>query len=316
MKPDVLPEILIVESMMPETEAQLEAAYHVHRLYNATDRAAVLKEAGPVVRGIATGGRLGASGDIIDALPKLEIIAINGVGTDAVDLERARARGIHVTTTPDVLTEDVADLALGLMIAASRRICAGDRFVRAGRWPSAHMGLSASVHGKRLGIFGLGHIGRAVARRAEAFGMPIAYTERHKVADCAYRFVPDLVGLARDSDFLVLAASATAETHNIVNRAIMDALGPTGILINVSRGSVVDEDALVAALAAKRLGGAGLDVFAHEPNAPEALWSMDNVVLMPHQASATIETRRAMADLVLGNLAAHFAGRQLLTPVV
>jgi hydroxypyruvate reductase len=312
MKPDVL----IVESMMPETEAQLDDAYQVHRLYNAPDRAALLKEAGPVVRGIATGGRLGASGDIIDALPKLEIIAINGVGTDAVDLERCRARGIRVTTTPDVLTEDVADLALGLMIAVSRRICAADRFVRAGRWPSDHMGLSANVHGKRLGIFGLGHIGRAVARRGEAFGMPIAYIERHQVAGTAYRFVPDLVRLAKDSDFLVLAASATAETHNIVSHAVLDALGPSGILINVSRGSVVDEDALVAALAEKRLGGAGLDVFAHEPNVPEALLSMDNVVLMPHQASATIETRRAMADLVLGNLAAHFAGRELLTPVL
>jgi hydroxypyruvate reductase len=310
------PEILIVESMMPETEAQLEAAYHVHRLYNAKDHAALLKDVGPTVRGIATGGRLGASGDIIDVLPKLEIIAINGVGTDAVDLDRARARGIHVTTTPDVLTEDVADLALGLMIAVSRRICAADRLVRAGRWPSDHMPLAASVHGKRLGIFGLGHIGRAVARRAEGFGMPIAYTERHPVADCAYRFEPELAALARDTDFLVLAASATAATHNIVNRTVLDALGPSGILINISRGSVIDEDALVAALVEARLGGAGLDVFAHEPEVPPALWNMDNVVLQPHQASATIETRRAMADLVLANLAAHFAGKDLLTPVV
>ena len=310
------PHVLIVESMMPETEAQLETAYQIHRLYNAQDRGALLKEVGPRVRGIATGGRLGASGDIIEALPKLEIIAINGVGTDAVDMERARTRSIRVTTTPDVLTEDVADLALGLMIAVSRRICVGDRFVRAGRWPSDHMGLSAGVHGKRLGIFGLGHIGCAVARRAQAFGMSIAYTERHKLADCAYRFVSDLVGLAKDSDFLVLAASATAETRNIVSQAALDALGPSGILINVSRGSVVDEDALIAALSEKRLGGAGLDVFAHEPNVSKALWSMDNVVLMPHQASATIETRRAMADLVLGNLEAHFAGREPLTPVL
>ena len=312
MKPD----ILIVESMMPETEAQLEAAYRVHRLYNAKDRAALLKEAAPVVRGIATGGRLGAGSDIIDALPKLEIIAINGVGTDAVDLERARARGIRVTTTPDVLTEDVADLALGLIIAVSRRICVADRFVRAGRWPGDHMPLAASVHGKRLGIFGLGHIGRAVARRGEAFGMPIAYTEHHRAAESAYRFVPDLTTLAADSDFLVLAASATAETSQIVNRAVLDALGAKGVLINVSRGSVVDEDALVAALAEGRLGGAGLDVFAHEPDVPQALWNMDNVVLLPHQASATIETRRAMAELVLANLAAHFAGKEPVTPVV
>jgi lactate dehydrogenase-like 2-hydroxyacid dehydrogenase len=310
------PEILLIESMMPETEAQLDAAYRVHRLYNAQDRAALLKEVGGAVRAVATGGRLGASGDIIDALPRLEIIAINGVGTDAVDLDRARARSIRVTTTPDVLTEDVADLALGLMIAVSRRICAGDRFVRAGRWANDHMPLAASVHGKRLGIFGLGHIGRAVARRAEGFSMPIAYTERHPVQDCAYRFEPELAALAEDSDFLVLAASATAATHNIVTRTVLDALGPSGILINVSRGSVVDEDALVAALAEKRLGGAGLDVFAHEPQAPRALWSMDNVVLMPHQASATVETRHAMADLVLANLAAHFAGRELPTPVI
>jgi lactate dehydrogenase-like 2-hydroxyacid dehydrogenase len=310
------PHVLIVESMMPETEAQLETAYQIHRLYNAPDRAALLKEVGPTVRGIATGGRLGASGDIIDALPKLEIIAINGVGTDAVDLERARARGIRVTITPDVLTEDVADLALGLMIAVSRRICAGDRFVRAGCWPSDHMGLSASVHGKRLGIFGLGHIGRAVARRAEAFDMPIAYTDRYEAANSTYRFVPELVALAKGSDFLVLTASATAETRNIISHAVLDALGPSGILINVSRGSVVEEDALVAALSEKRLGGAGLDVFAHEPDVPKTLWSMDNVVLMPHQASATIETRRAMADLVLRNLAAHFAGGEPLTPVL
>src|SRR5579872_4645316 len=214
------PEILIVEAMMPDTEAQLGVAYKVHRLYNVEDRAALLRDVGPTVRGIATGGRLGASGEIIDALPKLEIIAINGVGTDAVDLERCRARGIRVTTTPDVLTEDVADLALGLMIAVSRRICVADRFVRAGHWPTDHMGLSASVHGKRVGIFGLGHIGRAVAHRAEAFGMPITYTERHQAAECVYRFVPDLIDLAKDCDFLVLAASATAETHNIVDRTV------------------------------------------------------------------------------------------------
>jgi hydroxypyruvate reductase len=312
MKPD----ILLIEPMMPEVEAQLDASYRVYRLYQATDPAALIAEVGPSGRAIVTGGAHGASNEIIDALPALEIIAINGIGTDAVDLGRARARSVRVTTTPDVLTEDVADLALGLVIAVSRRICVADRFVRAGRWPGDHMPLAASVHGKRLGIFGLGNIGRAVARRGEAFGMPIAYTEHHPAAESAYRFVPDLTTLAEDSDFLVLAASATAETRNIVNRAVLDALGPKGALINVSRGSVVDEDALVAALGEGRLGGAGLDVFAHEPNVPQPLWNMDNVVLQPHQASATVETRRAMADLVLANLAAHFAGQEPLTPVV
>jgi lactate dehydrogenase-like 2-hydroxyacid dehydrogenase len=177
------------------------------------------------------------------------------------------------------------------------------------------MGLSTRVNGKRLGIFGLGHVGRAVARRAEGFGMPIAYTERHPV-DVTYRFVPKLEDLARDSDFLVIAASGGPGTRGIVNRPVLDALGPSGTLINVARGSVVDERELVAALAEGRLGGAGLDVFAHEPDVPPALWAMDNVVLQPHQASATVETRHAMAELVLANLAAHFAGREPLTPVV
>jgi lactate dehydrogenase-like 2-hydroxyacid dehydrogenase len=311
MKPD----ILLVEPMMPEVEAQLDAAYNVHRLFQAKDPAPLIATVGPSIRAIATGGQHGAKNEIVDALPALEIIAINGIGTDAVDLDRARARGIRVTTTPDVLTDDVADLAIGLMLAASRRICVADRFVRAGHWPSARLPLSAKVSGKRLGIFGLGHVGRAVARRAEGFAMAIAYCEPHP-ADVAYRFVPDLEVLAGEADFLVIAASGGPATRGVVNRPVLDALGPVGILINVARGSVVDEAALVAALAEGRLGGAGLDVFAHEPNVPEALWTMDNVVLQPHQASATVETRRAMADLVLANLAAHFAGRPPLTPVV
>jgi lactate dehydrogenase-like 2-hydroxyacid dehydrogenase len=261
------------------------------------------------------GGAHGASNEVVDALPALEIIAINGIGTDAVDLERARARSVRVTTTPDVLTDDVADLAIGLTLAVSRRICVADRFVRAGRWPGAHLPLSAKVSGKRLGIFGLGHVGRAVARRAEGFEMPIAYSEPHP-ADAGYRFVPVLEDLARDSDFLVVAATGGPATRGRVNRPVLDALGPAGILINVARGSIVDEAALVAALAEGRLGGAGLDVFAHEPAVGEALWTRDNVVLQPHQASATVETRRAMADLVLANLAVHFAGREPVTPVV
>lgn len=309
------PEILLIEPMMPEVEAQLDAAYRVHRLFQAKDPATFVAEVAPAVRGIATGGAHGVANDVFDALPKLEIIAINGIGTDAVDLERARARGVRVTTTPGVLTDDVADLAIGLMVAVSRRICVGDRFAREGRWPHAHLPLSGKVSGKRLGVFGLGHVGRAIARRAEGFDMPIAYSERHPV-ESAYRFVATLEELARDSDFLVIAASAGPATNGIVNRRVLDALGPRGILINVARGAIVDEEALVAALAEGRLGGAGLDVFAHEPNVPEALWSMDNVVLQPHQASATVETRRAMADLVLANLAAHFAGKELPTPVV
>jgi len=311
MKPD----LLLIEPMMPEVEAQLDAAYQVHRLFEAKDPAALLATIGRSVRAIATGGQHGASNDVLDALLALEIIAINGIGTDAVDLDRARSRGIRVTTTPDVLTDDVADLAIGLILAVSRRICVADRFVRTGNWPRGRLPLSAKVSGKRLGIFGLGHVGRAIARRAEGFGMPIAYSERHPT-DVAYRFVPDLVSLADESDFLVVAASGGAATHNLVNRPVFDALGPTGILINIARGTVVDEPALIAALVEGRLGGAGLDGFAHEPEVPPALWGMENVVLQPHQASATVETRRSMADLVLANLAAHFAGRELVTPVV
>jgi lactate dehydrogenase-like 2-hydroxyacid dehydrogenase len=207
-------------------------------------------------------------------------------------------------------------MALGLMLATSRRICVGDRFVRAGGWLHEHLPLAAKVSGKRLGILGLGQVGRAVARRAEGFGMQIAYCDLDPVAGAAYRFQPNLEQLASDSDFLVIAASGGPATRGLVSRPVLDALGPTGVLINVARGSVVDEPALVAALAEGRLGGAGLDVFAHEPDVPKALWDMDNVVLQPHRASATVETRRAMADLVLANLAAHFAGREPVTAVV
>lgn len=309
------PEVLLIEPMQAEVEAQLDADYRVHRLAQAKDQATFLKAIGAPVRAIVTGGRLGAANAIVDALPALEIIVINGIGTDAVDLERARARGVRVTTTPGVLTDDVADLAIGLLLAVSRRICVADRFVRAGKWPQEHLPFSHKVSDKRLGIFGLGHVGRAVARRAEGFDMSIAYTERRQ-AESPYRFVPDLEELARDSDILVVAASAGPATQGIINRSVLDALGPQGILINVARGSIVDEEALIAALAEGRLGGAGIDVFVHEPEVPQALWAMDNVVLQPHQASATFETRRAMADLVLANLAAHFAGKDLPTPAV
>jgi hydroxypyruvate reductase len=310
------PVVLMVEPLTPEAERQLDNVYRVYRLFQSADPARLLAEIGSSIRAVVTGGAHGLSNAVADALPALEIIAINGIGTDAVDLARARAHGVRVTTTPDVLTDDVADLAIGLMLAVSRRICVADRFVRAGSWPSAHLPLSARMNGKRLGILGLGHVGRAVARRAEGFAMPIAYTERHPATEAAYRFVPDLKMLAEQSDFLVVAASGGATTRNLVDRPVFDALGPAGILINVARGSVVDEAALVAALAEGTLGGAGIDVFAHEPEVPKALWTMDNVVLQPHQASATVETRRAMADLVLANLASHFAGREPVTPVV
>lgn len=310
------PELLLIEPMTPDVEAKLDAAYQLHRLFKAPDPTDFISRIGSHVRAIVTGGRTGASNAVIDALPALEIIAINGIGTDAVDLDRARARSIRVTTTPDVLTDDVADMAWALLLATARQICTGDRFVRAGHWPEGGIPLGTKVSSKRLGILGLGRVGQAIARRAEGFAMRIGYTNLHPLDGVPYRFHPTLEDLAHESDFLVVAVSGGPQTRGIVDRKVMDALGPSGILINVARGSIVDEQALVAALAERRLGGAGLDVFAHEPEVPRALWSMDNVVLQPHQASATVETRRAMADLVLANLAAHFAGREPPTPVV
>jgi hydroxypyruvate reductase len=312
MKPD----LLLIEKMTPEVEAKLDADYAVHRWYAASDPAALVQQVGKRVRAIVTGGGSGANNALMDALPALEIIAINGIGTDAVDLEHARARSVRVTTTPDVLTDDVADMAWGLLLATARRLCTGDRFVRAGRWPHGNPPLATKVSGKRLGILGFGRVGQSIARRGEGFGMSIGYTNLQPVEGVGYTFHPTLGDLAGASDFLIVAVTGGPQTRGIVDRAVLDALGPAGILINVARGSVVDEPALVAALAEGRLGGAGLDVFAHEPEVPQALWTMDNVVLEPHQASATVETRRAMADLVLANLAAHFAGREPLTPVV
>ncbi len=312
MKPD----ILLVEPMMAPVEAALDAAYTVHRLTTAPDRDRLIAEVGPRIRAVVTGGGSGVSVAVMDACPNLGIVAINGVGTDAVDLKHAAGRGIRVTNTPGVLTEDVADLAIGLMIAASRRLIIGDRFVRAGQWPGGKLPLARKVTGKRLGIFGLGRIGRAIAERAVGFGMSIAYTSRSAREDVPYRRVDSLEELARDSDILVVAASAGPDTRNLIGRAVLDALGPEGILINVARGSIINEPELVAALVEGRLGGAGLDVFADEPNVPQALWTLDTVVLQPHIASATIETRTAMADLVLTNLAAFFAGQPLPTPVV
>lgn len=308
MKPDIL-----LTGGMPAIEPALNDAYTVHRLWEAPDRDRFLADVGPRVRAIVTGGGFGASRALIDAAPQLGLVAVHGVGTDAVDLERARARGIRVSVTAGVLTDDVADMALGLLLAVARRLSEGDRFVRAGKWPKERFPLGRKVAGKRLGILGFGRIGQAIARRAEGFGMAVSYTDLRAIDGIPQRFVASLEELARQSDFLVIAASASAETRGVVGRAVLDALGPEGILVNIARGSIVDEAELVAALTEGRLGAAGLDVFVDEPNVPEALFSLDNVVLEPHQASATIETRVEMGRNVLANLEAFFAGRPLPT---
>jgi len=229
----VKPEVLLVEAMMPELEAKLDAAYTVHRLAQAADRTGFLAQVAPGVRAIVTGGGTGADNAIVDALPKLEIIAINGVGTDAVDLGYAKQKGIRVSNTPHVLTEDVADLGMALMLAASRQLVAADRFVRDGRWARKEgVPLARKVSGKRLGILGMGRIGRALGKRAEGFGMQIAYTDIRAFEDLPYRYVPTLLGLAQESDILIVAASGGAQSRGIVDRAVMDALGPDGILVN------------------------------------------------------------------------------------
>jgi lactate dehydrogenase-like 2-hydroxyacid dehydrogenase len=239
-----------------------------------------------------------------------------GIGVDRIDLACAKARGIHVTNTPDVVTEDTADQALALMLAVERRIAEGDRFVRRGDWLNGELRFGRALRRRKLGIVGLGRIGSAIATRAAAFDMEIAYQGPRRKPDVTYRYFADPVALAEWSEILAVACPGGEATRNLVSRNVIEALGPEGTLVNIARGSVVDEAALVAALQSGRLGGAGLDVYANEPRVPETLIAMENVVLSPHIGSATHDTRRAMGDLTVDNLLAHFAGRPLLTPVV
>ena len=310
-------EVLELIDVHPGTTTRLDEAYVLHRLWHAGDRDAFLAEVAPRVRAAVTNGIVGMKGELIAALPALEIIGVFGVGVDAVDLATARARGVRVTNTPEVLTDGVAELALALLLAVARRIPFNDRYVRAGRWPKeGDPALASSLAGRRLGIVGLGRIGRRVAELAEAFGMVICYTGPQRKDDVPWRYYDDLVELAREVDCLMVTCKGGPETAGLIGREAIEALGSEGWLINVSRGSVVDEPALVEALVSGRLGAAGLDVFAREPRVPEALLGLDNVVFQPHQGSASEETRSAMGRLVLDNLEAHFAGRPLLTPVV
>jgi hydroxypyruvate reductase len=310
------PAVLEIVDVHPGTTARLEASYTLHRLWQADDPRGFVAKVAPEVRAVVTNGIAGVKGEVIEALPKLEIIGVFGVGVDAVDLGAARARRIRVTNTPDVLTTGVAELAMALLLDVARKVSFNDRYVRAGRWPElGDPPLSHSLAGKRLGILGLGRIGRAVARRAEAFEMAICYCGRTEKPDVPYRYYPDLVAMAREVDCLIVSCVGGPTTAGLVGREVIEAIGPEGWLINVSRGSVVDEPALVEALAGGRLGGAGLDVFASEPQVPAALLRLDHVVLQPHQGSASEETRGAMGKLVLDNLEAHFAGRPLPTPV-
>ncbi len=312
-KPDVL-ELLDVH---PGTTARLDTDYQLHKLWEADDQDAFLSGIGPSVRAVVTNGIAGIKGEMIERLPKLEIIGVLGVGVDSVDLETAKARGVRVTNTPDVLTVGVAELALAILLDVARKITWNDRYLREGRWQKeGDPPLSHSLFGRTLGVLGMGRIGQAIAERARIFGMDIIYGGPRRKPDLPYDYHGDPVDLARAADVLMVACKGGAETAGVVSADVIDAVGPKGWLINVSRGSVVDEPALIDALENGRLGAAGLDVFATEPKVPEALMAMDNVVLQPHQGSACIETRDAMGDLVLDNLSAHFAGRPLPTAVI
>ena len=296
-------------------EAGLRERFAVVRWFELDEAAKAAWLAGKAgsVRAVVTGGHIGCPDDLMLALPTLGIVAINGVGFDKVNLELARRRGVGVTTTPGVLTDDVADLAVGLIIALLRQIPAGETHVRSSSWPKGERPLARKVSGRRFGILGLGHIGAAIARRLEPFG-PVAYTS-HQAKPVPYDFHPDVVSLACASQVLVVACAANESTRRLVDADVLTALGPEGWLVNISRGSVVDEPALIAALADGRLAGAALDVFESEPHVPEALRLSPKVVLTPHIASATVETRAAMADLVLKNLDAFLAGKPLPTAV-
>jgi len=268
----------------------------------------------PEARAIVVPGGFTVTESLLASLPKLEIISVFGVGYDGVPLAPCRERGIRVTNTPDVLTDDVADIATALVLMTSRRLAEAECFTRAGTWTRSAFPLAHALRGKTAGIFGLGRIGKAIAQRLSAHGMEIAYHGRQP-QDVPYRYCSTLVALAEQSDFLVIACPGGPSTKHLVNAEVLAALGGNGTLINIARGSVVDETALIHALQNKVIRGAGLDVFENEPHVPAELIACENTVLFPHVGSATHETRRAMAALVIENLAAHFAGRDLLTPV-
>lgn len=305
--------VLMQAPILPGLVEQVEERYHVIRMWEDLGGAA-LREAASSIRALVS--QKAVPRELLDLLPGLRLISNFGVGVDHIDLDYCRRRGICVTNTPDVLTDDVADLAILLMLAALRRLCPADRFVRDGLWPVRPFPLAKKASGLRVGIVGLGRIGMAIARRSEGFDCIISYYGRAEKPGVSYVYYPKLLDLAANSDVLVISCPLSKDTTRIIGREVLDALGPEGTIINIARGSVVDELELVKALLEKRVGAAGLDVFENEPIVPSELLNMDNVVLSPHAGTATWETRKAMAKLVLDNLDAFFVGKPLLSPVV
>lgn len=308
-----MPAILRVEKV-PQGLADALARDHDLYEYDKLSPEAFSNIAGDI-RVVLASGESKVEDALIRQLPALQLIAVFGVGYDGVDTQAAFARHIQITNTPDILTDDVADLAMGLMLNVARKINAAQRFIEQGEWKNGGFPLAIKVSGKRLGIVGYGRIGRAITQRAQGFNMSVACFNRSKIDIDGIRYYSDLVELAENSDILVVCASGGSGSHKLINKDVLAALGPDGILINIARGSVVDEEALVSAITQKTLGGAGLDVFASEPHVPEALLHRDNVVVTPHIGSATHGTRAAMAKLVQDNIRAFYADEPLLTPV-
>jgi lactate dehydrogenase-like 2-hydroxyacid dehydrogenase len=305
-------DILITAPLPPFLDQPLHSNYRCHDYVRAADKAALLEEVGARIRGLVQGGGTVTPVSLLDALPALEIISVFGVGYDGVPVDYCRKRGIKVTNTPDVLTDDVADVAVGLILMTGRGFVRANRFVRDGEWVRRGFDLTTKLGGRTVGIVGLGRIGKAIADRVEAMRMRVAYTGR-KPRDVPYRYVGDVRSLAAEVDFLVIACPGGPATRHLVDEPVLAALGSKGTLINIARGSIVDEGALVRALAAGTIKGAGLDVFEDEPNVPPALLALDNVVLLPHVGSATRETRGAMADLCKANLDQWFVQRSVQT---
>ena len=307
------PDVIVTAPLPPFLYEPLKADYRCHDYYQSSHKPGLLAAEGQRIRGLVQGGGTVTPTELLDALPKLEIISVFGVGYDGVPVDYCRRRGLKVTNTPDVLTDDVADVAVGLVLMTGRGFAKAERFVRSGEWEKKGPELTTKLGGRTAGILGLGRIGKAIGQRLEAMGMKIAYTGRKAQPGVHYRYVPDLKALAAESDFLIVACPGGPATKNLVNADVLSALGKKGTIVNIARGSIIDEPALVKALQDGTIGGAGLDVFADEPHVPRPLLAMDNVVLLPHVGSATNETRKAMGDLCKANLDAWFAGRPLLT---
>ena len=301
--------------LLQELEKDLERDYDVTLLRDQDDPTKFLQEHGHTFTGLITSAGVRLPVETIQALPNLKVVSSFGVGYDQLDEHALNERNIRVGYTPDVLNDCVADLAFGLMFDISRGLSAADRYVREGKWPSGPFPLQRRISGKRMGILGMGRIGEAIAKRAVGFDMDIAYHNRRKRDDVSYTYLDSASALAEWSDYLVIAVTGGAGTSKLVDAGVLKALGPTGYLINISRGTVIDEEALLSALQTQEIAGAALDVFTNEPHVPSGFFELDNVVLLPHVASATHETRRAMADLVMENLRHYYATGEVKVPV-